>query len=485
MVLGGAVLHRPLLDHALVQHQVRRGAHGEGLGRAAIEGDEVAVVAARVGEVLGEEQLAPRIGDADGEGGEARPARERALQAPVCQLRDRAGLRADVDERARRVGAPRGAGVDGLGEELRLVGGRRRGHDEFHARAGPQQEVRAGEGRDRAAALAHRDAVHGHDLQRLRHVIDAVLQVEEAVRGGVEHAPELLRGRRRLQGRRDVGGVGHRHEVHREVLQRLTGRLAGRQRPALVAQHDEPLLQARDRRTCVLDALDDQRARAAAEHLALAEPMRMRVIPVHARRLVRRDLDDVVERRRRLHQGAHDVVLVTHRRHVHAVEMQVGRARSHHVGRAAPRGGRDGGRGRRRAGRQGVLQVDDQLIARGDVQRRGLQARAAEVAVALQALRVGDGDELQRHFEHVVLAEELRRRRQRRPRRVAHAHLVGRVCGLGVRRRVPCAGRGAEAQQCEGTADSDHREHHLNSRLIELAAGDSWGARTLQRVVWV
>ena len=320
--------------------------------------------------------------------------------------------------------------------------------------------MRVGDRRDRPASLAHGDAVDGHDLQRLRHVIDAVLQIEQAVRRGVQHPPELLRARRGLQRRRDVPGVGHRHEVDREVLRGCTRGLPGGHRPLLVVQHDESLLQARDHRIGALDALDDQRAGAAAEHLTLAEAVRMGVIPVHARGLVRGNLYAVVERRRRLHQRADDVVLVTHGRHVHAVEMQVGRARPHRIGRAVPAGRGWGRRGRRGARRQCILQVDDQLIARGDVQRRSLQTCCGEIAVTLQALRVGDRDELQGHFEHVILAEELRRRRQRGAGRVARAHLVGRVGGLGVCRGVPRAGRGADTQQCEGTADSYHREHH-------------------------
>ena len=139
--------------------------------------------------------------------------------------------------------------------------------------------------------------------------------------------------------RRWIVRVGHRHEIEREVLRRFPFAGAGVQNVAfgipqdrslrhggvferrgirvdqVLVPHDQhSFRQAGEQRIGALDALHDQRSRSPAKHLRIAESMNMRVIPIQARRRVRRNLEAILEGRvaRRDHRFEH-VILVANR----------------------------------------------------------------------------------------------------------------------------------------------------------------------------
>ena len=74
----------------------------------------------------------------------------------------------------------------------------------------------------------------------------------------------------------------------------------------------------------LLHTLHDQGSGSAAVHLKLGEAVHVGVIPIQARRLVRRNRDLVLEARRtRLNQGGEHIVLMAIGRNIHAVKMDV------------------------------------------------------------------------------------------------------------------------------------------------------------------
>ena len=240
-----------------------------------------------------------------------------------------AGLRDDACQRPRRVGRAVASGIDSLCDQLRLLADLRCRYHKFCARSRRQRHAGLGDCLDGTRPLAHRHAVERHHLHRLGDTVHQILQLQQRVRRGIQHPPEFRDTGRGLDHNRYIARVGHRGVVDRDI-QRRSARHGGTRQP-LIAQHEQPLRQTGDERVHVLDALDDQRAGRATQHLAVAEAMRVRVIPVESRGLVGWHLHRVVESRGRLDEGVEDFVLVAGGRDVQAVEVQVGHGRTHHA----------------------------------------------------------------------------------------------------------------------------------------------------------
>ena len=101
-------------------------------------------------------------------------------------------------------------------------------------------------------------------------------------------------------------------------------------------------------------------------------------------------------------------------------------------------------------GGQIVLEVDDQLIARIQVQRGSLKTGVGHVAIARQALRIHDGLELECDFQQSVLTAQVWRRRQHRSGGEPLTHLIRRVRHLCMRSTGKChqtQGKTADEQQ--------------------------------------
>ncbi len=312
--------------------------------------------------------------------------------------------------------------------------------------------------RRRAALELQRHAIEADDTDPLRRAADQQREVEIGDRRRIQHAPELPLARLHLELCRRIVRIGHRHEIDGEVLRRLAEAGAGigdvavtvelalghdrlelrrrrvRVDEILVADHEHALGQAGELWIGALDAFDDDGAGSSAEHLRLAEAVQMRVIPIEAGRRVVRNPQAIVEWRVvGLDRGLQHVVLVTDRRHAQPVEVQIGRDRRHRAARAgvdllSRRADRRAGecavdRRRRVEVDQVVLEMDDELVARLQPQRRRRLAIRCQVAVAGRSvgqLLVVDGEV---GFQHAVAA--------------AHFHgLRDRASGLGPRTDV-------------------------------------------------
>ena len=89
------------------------------------------------------------------------------------------------------------------------------------------------------------------------------------------------------------------------------------------AEHQHALAQADDLGHVPLDAVDHDGARHAVERLPVALAVRMRVIPVEARRMIARDAHRILQRLPGHGHHVEHIVLGRHRRHVEPVEVQV------------------------------------------------------------------------------------------------------------------------------------------------------------------
>ena len=79
--------------------------------------------------------------------------------------------------------------------------------------------------------------------------------------------------------------------------------------------------------------------------------------------------------------------------------------------------------------------MNDELVAGIDTKCWRFQSRIGDVAIARESLRIHDREELHRHFEHTVLAFQLRRRGDRRASCKAGAD---RICSVRAGRRRGC-----------------------------------------------
>ena len=327
--------------------------------------------------------------------------------------------------------------VDRAGDEQgRHSRGRPRDH-EFHARARRHTDVIAPlDGVRRIAILIEGHSVDGHDAELLRGTVEQHRQIQVGDGGGVQNTPQLALSGFHLEQRRGVIGVGHRDEVDRKILGGLAeaGAVVGRIAVAidehlgndgfgfrrrrvrvhqiLIANDEYALRQTRDCGLGAFDALDDERAGGATQHLGLAEPMNVRMVPVQARRLVCGHAEPVFERRvAGLNGGFQHLVLMAQRRHGHAMKVKIGGDQRHPAADARVRRTCDlrmtvmGGRlspavdvgatgdlcGRRAIGSevgQFVLEAQDEQVARIQAQSGRLRAVGEPVAVTNRAVAV-------------------------------------------------------------------------------------------------
>ena len=182
----------------------------------------------------------------------------------------------------------------------------------------------------RSSAAPNRIAVDRDHLHGLRDTIDDILHVQDGVRRRVQHAPEFLLGRRRLNDRRRIVRKWDRHIIDRDVPGGNICVVALRIWEHLIAEDKHARGQARERRVDILNPFDDERACRSSLHLPFAEAVRMGVIPVKSGRLIGRNLHIVGEGIPRLDHGVDHIVLAADGRHIHAMEMQVRRFRRHH-----------------------------------------------------------------------------------------------------------------------------------------------------------
>ena len=314
--------------------------------------------------------------------------------------------------------------------------------------------------------MVHGHAVDRDDAQPLGRAAEQQRQVEVGHRRRVQHAPELALAGLHLDARRRIVRIRHRHVVHRQVLGRLAearavvGRVAiavdhhlrhdglrrrrrriGMQQ-VLVADHQHALRQPGRGRDRALDALHDDRARRAAQHLPRAEAVDVRVVPVHARRLVGGHAEAVLEARvAGLDRGPQHLVLVAQRRHGHAVEVQVGRQLGHlpagaRIGMAASacvrvlragHGHPRRGRGARCARLEFVLQAQHDEVARMHAQRRRLRAVGGDVAQACRAVAQVRVAQAQLDLQHAVDAAQVARLADQAARLGPRARILRRV----------------------------------------------------------
>ncbi len=302
----------------------------------------------------------------------------------------------------------------------------------------------------RAAIEINRDAVNGDDAERLRRAPKQHGEIKIGDRRCIKDAPQFARARLHSQRGGRIVRVGHRYKVDRQVLRRLAETGAGidcvaviidqilghhrlrfcRRRIGieqfLIADNQNALGQAADGSIGAFDAFNNQRARSPAQHLHFAEAVNVRVIPIKSGRLVRWNLHAVFERRVvRLDRSLDDVVLMTDRRHRHAVKVQIGRNRRHgaasaSIGLLFPHTDRPGDRRRRivrvirtrcrrRDVNQLISQPQNELVARFDTQsRRGCTVRR-HVAVAGRAIGLFGIEQREIDAEDAVIASEILR----------------------------------------------------------------------------
>src|ERR1700694_2654939 len=143
-------------------------------------------------------------------------------------------------------------------------------------------------------------AIHGDDFKALT----LKLQVHVAIRGSVYEAPELALTRSDFNLR--PHGPVHRHDLvwrlwfcatnvrteFNALLQ--SGRLRV-VRNGTATHSQDALRQAGDRREIGFYPLDHERAGHTVEHLPVALSMRVRVVPIQARRMVFRNLHGIAE----------------------------------------------------------------------------------------------------------------------------------------------------------------------------------------------
>ena len=167
--------------------------------------------------------------------------------------------------------------------------------------------------------------------------------------------------------------IGDRDVVDRQVPRRniATGfRVA---RHVLIAHDHDLLRQARRPPAEILDPFDHDRPRSAALQRRFDQHMRVRMIPVQPRRLVFGKMHVVLERVPRIDQRLDHLIRMTGGRSVGAVKVHIER-RAGQFGRAAI-GLIDLQDDRRR--RRIVGHIDNQMVARIDVQRRVFESARA------------------------------------------------------------------------------------------------------------
>lgn len=159
---------------------------------------------------------------------------------------------------------------------------------------------------------------------------------------------------------------------------------------------------------------------------------------------VRWNLHCVLEAFPGLDQSVDYLILPAHRRNIGSVEMDVGDVCPHcaiaggagagsvitgvvtggerhlHAGHVVARAGA-------RNSWEVVLEMNNELVAGIDAQRRCFQARIRHITISGKPLRVGYGKEFESDFQNAVLTLQLRRGGYNRPNRIARANLIGRI----------------------------------------------------------
>ena len=175
----------------------------------------------------------------------------------------------------------------------------------------------------------YRHAVNPDNSYGLSRSAYNVLQVQDGVGRGVEHAPQLALTRSYGHHGWRVCRERNGHVVQRQIPGGHARIILLRHRDQQIAQHEGLLGQTGQGRVRLLYTLHDDGASCAALHLPFTEAMRVRVVPVQAGWFVGRDLDGVVEFLTGLHQRVHHLVRVAAGAYVEAVKMQVADRRTH------------------------------------------------------------------------------------------------------------------------------------------------------------
>ena len=178
--------------------------------------------------------------------------------------------------------------------------------------------------------LAELDAVDRDHFEVLQHRVIKQLQLQELLRGRVQGPPVFLHSGLHGNGRRLALREDRRLEIERQL--NVGVGIVGRSGLVLLADDQHALGQSLGQG---ITAYHDQRRRRAAIHLVGGVPVNVRVNPVKARWLVGGNLESVLEGRiAGLDDGIDDVVLMTDRRYIQSVEVNVGRCRHHLVAAA-------------------------------------------------------------------------------------------------------------------------------------------------------